>query len=343
MSQIKQNTHTRYTARLEEAAQWWLRLREPNVSPEVIAEWMLWCEATTENKEAFASIQSLWHKAKSAPLEPVNRSTLRFGLQTRRILPRGIAAGALAAAALAAGVVVAALVSAPWLQQHLHMRTGNGVALATQVGTNREIVLPDGSHATLGGATALTISYTTDRRTVSLNSGEALFEVRSEPSRPFIVQTPSAQVAAVGTAFNVRTDDHTLRVTVSLGSVEIVTDPPGATAATRTPPVRLRAGQQAVFRSNHVPITSAIDPRIVTAWTTGTLKFMDEPLDSVIAAVNRYSPTRIEIRGGDVGNLRYTGTVVSGRVEEWLSALPNVFPIEVVSPDSDRIILRPRG
>ena len=338
MSQIKPNTPTRDTARLEEAAQWWLRLREPNVSPEVIAEWMLWCEATTENKEAFASIQSLWHKAKSAPLEPVSRSTLRFDFRSRRLLP-----WAIAAAALAAGVVVAALLSAPWLEQRLHMRTENGVAIATQVGINREIVLPDGSHATLGGATALTISYTTERRTVSLNAGEAFFEVRSEPSRPFIVQTPSARVAAVGTAFNVRTDNHTLRVTVSLGSVEIVTDPSGADTATRPSPVRLRAGQQAVFRSNHVPVTSAIDPHVVTAWTTGTLKFMDEPLDSVIAVVNRYSPTRIEIRGGDVGNLRYTGTVVSGRVEEWLSALPNVFPIEIVSPDSDRVILRPRG
>lgn len=338
MSQIKPNTPTRHTARLEEAAQWWLRLREPNVSPEVIAEWMLWCEATAENKEAFASIQSLWHKAKSAPLEPVSRDKLPFGLRARRILPWAIAAGALAAA-----VVAATLLSAPWLEQRLHMRTENGVALATQVGINREIVLPDGSHATLGGATALTISYTTDRRTVSLNSGEAFFEVRSEPSRPFIVQTPAARVAAVGTAFNVRTDDHTLRVTVSLGSVEIVSDQPGANAATRTPPVRLRAGQQAVFRSNQAPDTSAIDPHVVTAWTTGTLKFMNEPLDSVIAAVNRYSPTRIEIRGGDVGHLRYTGTVVSGRIEEWLSALPNVFPIEVVSQDSDRVILRPRG
>ena len=336
MSQIKPNTPTRHTARLEEAAQWWLRLREPNVSPEVIAEWMLWCEATTENKEAFASIQSLWHKAKSAPLEPVGRGTL--GHRTRRILPWTTAAGA-----LAAGVVVAVLVSAPWLEQRLHMRTQNGVALATQVGINREIVLPDGSHTTLGGATALTISYTTERRTVSLNSGEAFFDVRPDPSRPFIVQTPSARVAAVGTAFNVRTDDHTLRVTVSLGSVEIVTTEPGADAATRTPPVRLRAGQQAVFRSSHAPVTSAIDPHVVTAWTTGTLKFMNEPLDSVIAAVNRYSPTRIEIRGGDVGHLRYTGTVVSGRIEEWLSALPNVFPIEVVSQDSDRVILRPRG
>ena len=97
-----------------------------------------------------------------------------------------------------------------------------------------------------------------------------------------------------------------------------------------------------MLRPTDAAVTSTIDPRVVTAWTTGTLKFIDEPLDSVIAAVNRYSPTRIELRGTELGNLRYTGTVVSARVEEWLAALPNVFPIEVVSRDSDRIIIRSR-
>ena len=331
MSLIKLNSSL-HSRRLEEATEWWLRLREPNVTPDVIAEWMLWCEATAENKDAFASIQSLWHKAKSAPLEPVGRRALQSEDRSRRILPWAIAAAA----------ILATVIAFPWLERRASMPTGNDVAIATPVGNNREISLPDGSQATLGGATALTISYTTRQRVVRLNSGEAYFEVRSEPSRPFIVQTPSAQVAAVGTAFNVRTDGHTLRVTVSDGSVEIVAGAPSANPDGHESRMRLAAGQQAVFGPNDVPTTETVDPRLVTAWTSGTLKFIDEPLDSVIAAVNRYSPTRIEIRGGGMGNLRYTGTVVSGRVQEWLAALPNVFPIEVVSQDSDRVILRSR-
>ncbi len=331
MSPIKLNSSL-HVRRLEEATQWWLRLREPNVTPDVIAEWMLWCEAAAENKDAFSSIQSLWHKAKSAPLEPVNRRALQSENRSRRILPWAIAAAA----------VLATVSAFPWLGRQASMRTGNDVAIATPVGNNREIYLPDGSQATLGGATALTISYTPRQRVVRLNSGEAYFEVRSEPNRPFIVQTPSAQVAAVGTAFNVRTDGHTLRVTVSNGSVEIIASASGAGSVGHESRLRLAAGQQAVLGSNAVPITETVNPRLITAWTSGTLKFIDEPLDSVIAAVNRYSPTRIEIRGGGVGNLRYTGTVVSGRVEEWLAALPNVFPIEVVSQDSDRVILRSR-
>ena len=106
--------------------------------------------------------------------------------------------------------------------------------------------------------------------------------------------------------------------------------------------MRIRVGEQAVLRPNAPVVTGTQDPHVVTAWTTGTLKFIDEPFDSVIAAVNRYSATRIEIRGGGPSLLRYTGTVVSGRAGEWLAALPNVFPVEVVSQDSDRIIIRSR-
>ena len=319
--------------RLTKAAEWWLRLREPNVPPETIAAWMLWCEATVENKEAFASVQSLWRKAKAAPLKPVSRAELRIGDLHRRILPWAIAASV---------VGLGALIALPWLKERVGMRTENGMAIATHVGANREVILPDGSQAVLGGATALTVDYTTRRRTVALNSGEVYFDVRSDPGRPFVVQTPSGKVAAVGTAFDVRTDGHILRVTVSNGAVEIVAGGPASNLSEGEAPLWLKAGQQAVLRSGTVPVTSSTDPHVVTAWTTGTLKFVDEPLDSVIAAVNRYSPTRIELRGAAVSNLRYTGTVVSGRVEEWLTALPNVFPIEVVSQDSDRIIIRPR-
>jgi transmembrane sensor len=319
--------------RLRKAAEWWLRLREPNVRPETIAEWMLWCEAAVENKDAFASVQSLWQKAKSAPLMPVSRAELRTGGWHHRILPWAIAASV---------VGIGVLMALPWLNERAGLRTENGVAIATHVGTNRQVILPDGSQAVLGGATALSVDYTAQRRTVALNSGEAYFDVRPDPGRPFVVQTPSGAVAVVGTAFNVRTDGHILRVTVSNGAVEIVAGSRTSNRGAGSAPVWLKAGQQAVLRSNDVPVMSTVDPHVVTAWTTGTLKFIDEPLDSVLAAVNRYSPTRIEIRGTSVGNLRYTGTVVSGRVEEWLSALPNVFPIEVVSQDSDRIIIRAR-
>ena len=271
MSPDKDNTSV-YSERLQEAAEWWLRLREPNVPPDVIAEWLLWCEATPENKEVFASVQSLWRNAKSAPIKPVSRTELHGGGWSRRAFPW----------AIAASVVVAVLASLPLIKERADKRTGNGVAIATQVGANREIVLPDGSKAMLGGATALTVAYTTARRTVALNSGEALFEVRSDHNRPFVVQTPSGRIAAVGTAFDVRTDGHTLRVTVSNGSVEIVAGAP-ATHSTE-PPLWLREGEQAVLRPNEDPVTGTIDPHLVTAWTTGTLKFIDEPLDSVIAA-----------------------------------------------------------
>ncbi len=94
------------SARLHKATEWWLRLREPNVPPEVIAEWMLWCEAAVANKEAFASVQSLWRKAGSAPLKPVSRVELRTGGLHRRLIPW---------VALAASVGLGLAIALPWL------------------------------------------------------------------------------------------------------------------------------------------------------------------------------------------------------------------------------------
>jgi len=309
---------------LHQAAQWWLRLREPNVSPDIIAEWMRWCDASLENRDAFARVQSLWQKARLAPLKPVSERELRGQIPRRRWLPWAIAA------VIAAG----GLVAAPWLREQARMRMDNGASIATRVGANREVILPDGSHVVLGGATAMRADYNTSRRIVLLNSGEAFFKVHPDHNRPFIVQTAAGDVTAIGTAFNIRTDDRALRVAVSDGVVEVTT---------ATQPVRLRVGQQITFAAaSGAAVVSIVDPHVVTAWTTGTLKFNNEPLDSVVAAVNRYSATRIELRGHALEQLRYTGTVVSGRIDEWLAALPNAFPIEIVSPDSDRIIIRSR-
>jgi len=317
---------------LHSAAEWWLRLREPDVSPNTVAEWLLWCEASAHNQEAFERVQSLWHKAKAAPLKLVSAVELRADRARGRLVPW----------AIAASLILGALLAVPWLKERVGQHIENGAGIASTVGVNREVILPDSSHVILGGATALRAVYTPDRRTVVLNSGEAFFRVRPDHNRPFVVQTPSGAVTVLGTAFNVRTDDKVLRVAVSEGVVEV--SAPGRRLTSMQGPqgVTASAGQQVLVDATAVAVLSTVNPRIATSWTSGTLKFIDEPLDSVIAAVNRYSPTRIELRRAGLEHLRYTGTVVAGRIDEWLAALPNAFPLEVVSQDSDRVIIRSR-
>lgn len=326
------------TQRLSEATEWWLRLREPGVPPQTIGEWMRWCDADPENLKAFDSIQALWSKASSAPLQPVPALELR---QARRRIPAGLWA-------VAAGLVAIAVPGAHWLMARLADKTipvlaERGAEAVTEVGQSREYRLPDGSHVTLGGASVLSTAFTSGRRAVHLERGEAYFEVEKDSSRPFVVETLGAAITAVGTAFNIRADGGALRVSVTEGVVDV--RPAGD--STGAAPMRLPAGRQVTLSGEKATPgrpqqLSAVDPDVVIAWTTGVLKFMDEPLGSVVAAVNRYSPQTVELRDDDLAQMRYTGTVVSGRIDEWLVALPNAFPVVVVQQGSGRVRVEPR-
>lgn len=327
------------TQRLSEATEWWLRLREPNVPPQAIGEWMSWCDADPRNAEAFESVQALWQKAGSAPLRPVSTAELE---------PRRSDGGWRTWAAAAALALIAIggvyLLGVKRDGVSVEVLSERGAQASSPTGESREFRLADGSRVILGGESGLRTAFTADRREVRLDRGEAFFEVRKDPRRPFVVETLGAAITAVGTAFNIRADGGALRVTVTEGVVDVR---PAPDENGQLAPLRLPAGSQVTLidgkaTPGELPRVTPVDPGVAVAWTTGTLKFLDEPLESVVAAVGRYSQQDIELKGEGLAPLRYTGTVVSSRIDEWLRALPNAFPVEVVQEGSGHVRIQAR-
>ena len=122
---------------------------------------------------------------------------------------RGVLGGLLAASAVAGGA------TAYW-------RYIWDVELyRTQVGERRVIALKDGSHVHLNTGSTIEVALKKDRRLVRLVKGEAMFEVAHDRQRPFLVDAGSAQMRAVGTAFNVRIRENIVELTVTEGSVAV--------------------------------------------------------------------------------------------------------------------------
>jgi transmembrane sensor len=69
---------------------------------------------------------------------------------------------------------------------------------------------------------------------------------------------------------------------------------------------------------------------------------MHEPLGSVAQDLSRYHNKRIIISDARLSAMPFTGTVFSTRIDDALSALESVFPLEV-KERSDAIELTPRG
>jgi transmembrane sensor len=206
-------------ARRREQACWWFsRLQEPDLPVRLLKRWKKW-EADPDNRQMFDEIVQLGVRLRIArPLLSMPVTTAgsdrydgsvsvqawreqqsQRARQRQRMRNTAIALG-LAAAMAVAVVGLRWAVPVEWRA----IIGGSRMFVAeTGLAEHREILLVDGSKISLGARTAVTADITTQRRTVVLSRGEALFQVARDPHRPFRVIAGGGTITAVGTAFNV--------------------------------------------------------------------------------------------------------------------------------------------
>jgi transmembrane sensor len=173
---------------------------------------------------------------------------------------------------------------------------------STGTGERREVRLPDGSVVLLNTGSALSVSFTAQKRQVELLRGEALFQVAKDQARPFLVRADAGSVRAVGTEFAVRTLNDAIRVSVTEGVVEVLSDEAPAGA------IRLKAGQTVTYgRQGRLGALQAVDTGAETAWRRGKLIFVQRPLAEVLTEIERYQRGRILILDDRLRRLNVTG------------------------------------
>jgi transmembrane sensor len=342
--------------RLMEAADWLLRLRDTAVTPATIAEWRMWCRSSPENDQAFSEIQAVWEATGSLPHRAVDADQvlsdtyngetpvaqwLAASSPPLQVMPKPWMRSKLSRnigwlSAAAAGLVAIAL---PW-SDIMHSHATQTTEVVTSVGMQREVKLQDGSTVTLAGGSRLRVHLTAAERQITLAEGEAYFQVAKDKHRPFVVQALDAKVTAVGTAFNVRAENHVVRVAVTEGVVEVARPTVVANNHADDEKVHLTAGRELTWQAGRAaPVVAVIDRTRATSWLSGTLEFSDEPLSSVVAAINRYSQNPLHIAEPAVGEYRFTGTVDVTRIDEWLTGLPNIFPVAVNRAGNEEVIV----
>jgi transmembrane sensor len=298
------------TSREEQAAYWYLKLQEPEVSAEEIQAAMAW-QADSDNRAAFERVEAFW---RAWPPKP---SVARASLPKKhRSLAWGAAAAVLAAVALSIGLAI----------QHQRPVESTAREYATAIGEVRTVRLDDGSEVTLGGATSLRTSFSTGFRRIIMSDGEALFHVAKDVSRPFIVNLPNGSAQALGTIFNVHLGPDEATISVVEGVVQV--SPPswqgGASA-------ELAAGTQVAISADGMPgPMTEFNLLDVTGWRSGRLVFIDRTLRSVVADLNRYSSAQITLAALEAESKRVSGAVKLGETEDWLRALGPIVGVDVV-------------
>ncbi|MGF7174154.1 FecR family protein [Azospirillum doebereinerae] len=194
---------------------------------------------------------------------------------------------------------------------------------ATRPGERRTVSLPDESTVLLNTATALSVTFTPEERRISLEAGEAFFEVAKDPDRPFIVTARGGETRAVGTAFAVRDNGDLVRVMVTEGIVEVT--------ALSVAPVSLGAGQ-GIDYGPKATMTAPyhVNEAVATAWRRGKLIFNQRPLVEVAAEMSRYSAGRIVVTSEELKRLPVTGVFELDDPDGMLRAIEQILPVKVV-------------
>ncbi|SHN10255.1 FecR family protein [Cyclobacterium lianum] len=178
----------------------------------------------------------------------------------------------------------------------------------TQEGQRSAITLSDGSVVRLNQNSRFEFpeSFSGDYRQVKLD-GEAFFDIKANPEKPFVVQTGDAEVQVLGTSFNVNTDQAT-EVTVASGKVRV------ADKHSLDQEV-LQPGQQAVLTGSDIAI-SEVNPDHFIGWHTRNLSFEEESVQRVFEILERAYGVSIQLRFSDQDpDCLITGSYQGERIE----------------------------
>ena len=314
--------------RLEQASEWLLRMDNPARTEEDVNEWLRWCDEEAENLVAFEAFQSDWRdldalKVGAAP-QPHRPSTSR--VRRRKWLVPVAAAACLALVALA--VVL--------LPHEREVSIPHQQVAATQ--TNRAATLPDGSRVILSALTSINVDFNGSQRNLELSAGEAYFKVKHDRRHPFIVHAGDISVTAVGTAFDVRREPDGVTVTVEEGTVEIA----GNVFAKKGLPTtwRAEAGYRLTYSSQgRTAMITSVDTSSALKWRSGELAYVWEPLGEVIEDLNRYSEHKVIINDPAIADLRFTGTVFTDSLADWVKAVEQAYPVRADRTANGDIVL----
>lgn len=191
----------------------------------------------------------------------------------------------------------------------------SGTVLVAEAGSSVETVkLRDGSTVNLRPNSSLyEISGTKSSHNYSL-SGEALFDVESNPNRTFSVEAGSGRVVVTGTRFNLNDRDERTTVHLFEGAVHFET-------VDRSQTITLSPGEAAEIDANlQLSEIPAYNTDEITDWTQNRLIFREREAGSIFSELEFHFGIHIEAPA-DIEQETLGGSIQLDSVEQSLEDL----------------------
>lgn len=161
---------------------------------------------------------------------------------------------------------------------------GNLLTEQNKEKTTLVTTLEDGSIVYLARNTSLQYPehFSPEKREVTLQ-GNALFDVKGNKKRPFIIETEEIQIEVLGTAFDVKSSDtHPFELSVQRGEVKV-------TLKKNKESKHVKVGETVALLAGNLHLYPTQNPGVFDRYTE-QMKFKDEPLGNILHVINLHSP-----------------------------------------------------
>jgi transmembrane sensor len=178
--------------------------------------------------------------------------------------------------------------------------------------------LPDGSTVLLNEGSKLEYpqSFDGDTREVYLQ-GEGFFDIKHDPSKPFLVKTANVTTTVLGTAFNVRafpSDKHII-VTVTRGKVRVSKDEQVLGEITHDQQLTVERQTAAIHQVS-------VNSKETTGWMERDIHFNDVTMEDAVAELSNRFGVQITLKNEQLRSCKFTATFVKGEdIEQILIVL----------------------
>ncbi|KAF0866721.1 FecR family protein [Pseudomonas sp. LD120] len=301
-----------YDAITEAAAQWCMRLHEPDCSDAERLAFQQWHDANPVHAFEYEAMREIWQVADQLPPSTPPPTSIKTA-------PRY----AWRRYGVAAAIALCALPLAGYSGWQLGWVPSSYERFEAS-DSLRSVTLADGSLVQLNLGSVLTYSNYKDQRRVTLNKGEAFFKVSHDSLHPFVVKAAQGQVKVTGTQFNVWMYEDQVRVTLLQGSVLV-----SSNTALPGSGLRLEPGMQARYKAGDFEpqISQTYSDDGTLAWRNGKLVLDNLALGEALPLINRYLDKPVQVADNQTARIRIGGIYNTREVKHLLTSLPKVLPV----------------
>lgn len=307
-------------------------------APDEDVELQGWVAQSPQNQRYFADLQAIWQRSMSAKptaSRPVDTEAALLKVKTRvgadghfRVSPIRLGYWWRAAAAVA---LLLTAVYFLWLRTHPAPATVIAATDAHLIET-----LSDGSVITLAPRSGLTVikGFNTRERRLRMH-GEAYFEVKSDTTRPFVVEIQTLEVRVVGTAFKVDEASNPGQVIVAVAEGKV-------RVSTREQSLLLQAGESAVYEKQR-DILSRLSASQNPLMENRMLQFDATSLGDVVRQVEILYDIKVTLKNKNLEHCVLTARYNNLPPERVLDLIAESFSLRLIKVDNGAYILDGAG